>query len=305
MAKNAQQKSKNGKNKKAGKGGGGAGNSAAMRPRRAGVALDAAARSYGRLLADPCYQRTVQPLYNSGGTGQLVRVESDFILGAEATSVGAALIFTPGIINATTGSCGVIIPTTVVNSDTASITWSSAFTRCPGVGMAAMFGSVRAVAACIQMQYVGSEQTRAGVFSMAQMSRGACGLFTTVADIRSSSERVLRVPDGVVEMRWTPTGDSDTFNTVGGTGLGNESALPSLIVTASGIPSSTGIRVRLVQVLEWSPKPGSGADSNSVSTASDNTLGQVLRYMESTAPTWRFDLMSGMAAYAPKLLTFL
>lgn len=269
--------------------------------------LDAMAKSYAKLLADPCYGRLTMPLYNSAGTGQLVRVETDFILGAEATSVGAAVIFTPGIVNASTGSCGVIIPTTVVASDSATITWSSSFSRTPGYGMAGLFGSVRVVSACLQAQYVGPEQTRAGIFSMGQMSRGAAVQFTTLSDIRSSGERVLRTPDGTAEIRLAPTGDSDSFNAVDGAGAGlpNEKMLPSLVFCASGIPSSTGIRIRLVQVLEWTPKPGSGADATTISNSSGNSLTHVLTALEKANPNWRYDLLTGMAAYAPRAAAML
>lgn len=272
--------------------------------RVAGSVLDQAAKDYGRLLADPCYSRIVQPVYAGSGSGQLVRVESDFILGAEATSVGAAVIFTPGIINASAGSCGVIIPTTVVASDSGTIAWTSSFARAPGVGMASIFGSVRAVAACLQVQYVGAEQTRAGVVGLAQMSRGAAAQLTTLADLRSVSERVVRTPDGILEIKLAPTADSETFNTVdgAGTGIPNEKNLPSLVVSVSGIPSSTGVRVRLVQVLEWTPKAGSGGDANVTSSDSDNSLSQVLRRMNAANPTWRYDVLNGLAAYAPKAL---
>lgn len=268
--------------------------------------LDVPAKKYAMLLNDPCYSDLVCPVYSSGGSGNFVRVESDFILGAEATSVGAAIIFTPGLVTPATGvQAGVVIPSTVVNSDTGTITWSNDIAKTPGYGMASMFGSTRAIAACLQVSYVGSEQTRAGIVSLCQTSRDAALSATSVAAMRSVSQRVVRMPDGVLEVKLAPFGDSATFLPCETASTLSANQMPSLAVSVSGIPASTGVRFRLVQVLEWMPRGNSGALTDVTQTDSSNTLTSVLSALHAARPEWQYELLTGLGAYAAKAITFI
>lgn len=264
--------------------------------------LDAEARKYAKLIADPCYGQITDPVYQSSGSGQFVRLENDFIIGAEATSVGAALIFTPGMIS-TTGA-GAVIPTTVVSSDTGAIVWNANSTYQCGTTFAATGAAVRAVSACMQISYVGSELTRAGVFSVAQMNRYQALGYTTTAKLRSAAERVVRIPDGVLEIKLAPTAKNADFYSTN-IDQADSGEWPCLVFTASGIPSSTGIRVRLVQVLEWLPAASTGVISNTSSTRSFNSLQQVLAAMYQANPQWQYELLTGLGAYAAKAISWL
>lgn len=266
--------------------------------------LDAGGKEYARLLADPCYGKLTTPLYDSVGSGNLVRLESDFILGAEATSVGCAVLFTPGLIS-TTGSSGVTIPTTVVNSDSGTITWSPAYANQPGYAMRTSFGAVRAVSACMQVSYVGAEQTRAGVIALGQTNLGQAILNTTTSALRGMAERVVRTPDGVLEIKMKPNAHSSTFVTVGDPTVDAPLENPCLVCSVTGIPSSVGIRIRLVQVLEWMPATGMGVQLSATSLFTKNTLLEVLRYLGEKNPSWQYDLLTGLGAYAAKTITYI
>lgn len=266
-------------------------------------ALDMEAKKYMKLINDPCYAELVQPVYQSAGSGQLVRIENDFIIGAEATSVGAALIFTPGLI--TPSGAGAVIPTTVINSDTGAITWAENATYQCGTTFGLTAGAVRAVSACLQVSYVGSELTRAGVVSLAQMNRNQAIAFTTTAKLRSSAERVVRMPDGVLEIKLAPNAKNGDFASTVGATAADAGEWPSLVFTATGIPSSTGLRVRLVQVLEWVPTASTGVVSSTSSSKSFNSLQQVLASLYAANPQWQYDLLTGLGAYAAKAIAWL
>lgn len=268
--------------------------------------LDVEARSYARLLNDPCYSAIVRPVYSSSGSGNFVRVETDFILGAEASSIGAACLFTPGLMSPMGGIVsGVVTPTTVVSGDTAAIVWNNNLGLQPGVGMVNMFGSTRAVAACLQISFVGSENARSGVVSMTQTTRDAAVATTSLAQMRSVSTRIVRMPDGVLEVKLSPTAANQNFLPCNAatTALGNEH--PTLAVSVSGIPSSTGVRFRLVQVLEWLPAGGAGIMTNSDVSSSKNTLTSVISAMQAANPSWQYDLLVGLGAYAAKTIAWL
>jgi hypothetical protein len=268
--------------------------------------LDIGAREYAKLLNDPCYGTAVTPIYNSSGTGNFIRVETDFILGAEATSVGAACIFVPGLLKATgAGQAGVYKPTTVVDGDASIIAWTPFPTAQPGYALTATMGGCRAISACMQVSYVGSELSRAGVVSLTQTTFGNALNYNALTNIRAGSERVIKMPDGTFELKLAPNAKNAEFVPVSAASSADAVELPALMFSASGIPASTGIRVRLVQVLEWQPTTGTGIINNTVSARSDSTLGAILNHMQAANPNWQFDLITGLAAYAPKAIAWL
>lgn len=267
------------------------------------IGLDRSAREYAKLLNDPCYASIVRPVYDSPGTGQMVRVESDFILGAEATSVGAAIFFVPGVLSASAAYGSVGIPTTVVNSDTATIVWQGGTAFQPGYSLRGGYSAVRAISACAQLSFVGSELNRAGVVSMAQMTVAEASTLTTVAAIRSASERVVKMPDGVLEIKLAPNSTSPMFSPISGADSYNQQ--PCLVLSASGIPSSTGVRIRLITVFELMPNTGSGIMSSTATSESQSTLGVILGAMQKANPQWRYELLTGLGAYAAKAITWI
>lgn len=274
------------------------------RPTRGG--LDAAAKRYARLVNDPCYADLSLPTYAAAGTGLLMRVESDFILGAEATSVGAAVVFTPGLNSVTAGSRSVTIPTTVVNADTATITWVDAPTSsCPGGGMASIMTQCRAVAACLQISFVGSELQRAGVVSLSQSTYQTATSMSTTAQIRANSERVVRMPDGVLEIKLAPTDLNANFAPAAALAAPDKYMMPCLVASVTGIPSSTGVRVRCVQVLEWTPAASDGVVMSTKSADSDSTLAGIIRFLQTARPDWQYELITGLGAYAAKAITWI
>lgn len=264
--------------------------------------LDAEARKYAKLINDPCYGPITAPIYQSSGSGQFVRIESDFILGAEATSVGAACIFTPGLV--TVNGDGLIKPNAVVASDSAAITWAQDTLAQCGTTFALTAGAVRAVSACLQVSFVGSELSRAGVVSLAQMSRQVAVTYTSLAKLRGGADRVVRMPDGVLELKLSPQAKNADFQTTGTANL-DVSELPCLVMSTSGIPASTGVRVRLVQVLEWLPLSGTGIVNGTIATASNSSLQQVLAAMYKSNPQWQYELLTGLGAYAAKTIAWL
>lgn len=264
-----------------------------------GMRLDVGARDYARLLNDPCYGKVVQPLYDASGSGQLLRVETDFTLGGEATSIGAMVLFRTGLLSAASHT-GVLTPTTVVSSDSAPVIWGQGYTKTPGNAFLGMMASVRTVAACLQVQYIGTEQSRSGVIAVGQLPAGAATSANTPALLRGLCGRVVRVPDGVVEIKFTPTAHSEEFRST--TNPTEDLDLPTLCCSVSGLANNTAVRVRCIQVLEWTSKSeaGSGTASTITVPSSNNTINQVLRTMGERDPGWQYDLLTGMGAYAAK-----
>lgn len=247
--------------------------------------LDVGGAAWARLLADPCNAPLVNPVYPSGSFGgQLVRVESDFIAGAGATQTAVAVLYTPGLY-ATSIASAATWPLSLIEAETDVITGNWAPTsRIPGATQYGAWQSVRAVASCVQVTWPGSELNRQGTVAMGQVSSNI--IFTTgtsTSALRQLCPRVDRMPDGTAEIKWRPTerdgtttgGDSVDVTQAGGRG--------SMLISVAGIPVATGVRFRIVTVLEVTPKQNSGfvlAPSNN--NQSRHTTSQVLDVLDRT-----------------------
>lgn len=221
-----------------------------------GFALDEAGRRYAQLLADPCNGPLVSGPFGDGSSGMVSRFERDIVINNSATDVGAALVFIPGL-------CEVQGTTGAVTNDVAAITFTAiASGDQPGRNfLTSNAGQFRCLAACMQVYWPGSELNRQGIVSLSQMPADVVtDAVIGTSDIRSASTYVERMPEGMVEIIWRPSAYETTWqrcNNVSDTTT-DWDKYNALIMSAAGIPVSTGVRVRMVGVYEWIPKPGTG-----------------------------------------------
>jgi hypothetical protein len=87
-----------------------------------------------------------------------------------------------------------------------------------------------------------------------------------------------------VEIKWLPNTYDMEWNTPSGdTNLGLTQRRSSLVSSTYGIPISTGMRYRMVAVVEWLPQSGQGTQANPLThNISGNTFPQVLKFLEET-----------------------
>lgn len=263
--------------------------------------LDAAAVAWAKLLADPCSAPLTGPCYPTGSGGFLVRVESDLLYSYSATSVAGAMMFIPGMLQQVTGQvCSVQYIDSA--ADNTTVGWTAYTNGQPGIGPAAgnQWSSARPVAACAQLMWPGSELNRQGVVSMGVVP-GAMydNPANSVAQWRTACEKVFRMPDSICEVKWRP-GEAD-----------NQFSAPSavepatlvdgknaLLITYSGLPVSTGVRIRLVAVYEVTPSAAFGTVVTMESPAaapSKNSVNEILSTMD-RAGNWAYSLASSPAA---------
>jgi len=225
-----------------------------------------------------------------------MRLEADAILFSGATETGGLAAFVPGL------GLGLASGTAIIG-DTAASTITIAGGITPGAGFLASNGySLRAVAACTQVCYPGTELNRSGIIGIGVMSAGTLIPNMTTADgggnavaspqaLRIACQHVERMPATMVEARWFP-GDEDAnpYNyasrpTAWAQALNGRNAI---VVSASGFPVSTGIRIRNVAVYEISL--GSSTTTGQVQSISAprsiNTSGHVLKFLADKDPQW-------------------
>jgi hypothetical protein len=250
-------------------------------PKSVGNGLDSVAAKYAQLLADPCTGPLVSGPFGDGTGGIVARYEQDVIVDAFATSAASVLVFCPSALTYHYSA-------TALTSDTTGF-----FPIVPGntanhaglVAMQAQGGTFRVLSACLQTYYPGTELTRAGITGVGQAPLGAFGgaSGTTAANMRSLANYVERTPEQSAEIVWRPSEFDLQWtqaNNIDVITSSNEFRRSGLFSCSSGIPVSTGMRYRMVAVIEWVPGVAFGQPSIIRTPTSNNTLTHVLNTLD-------------------------
>lgn len=249
-----------------------AGKAPALGPR-----LDAGARSWLRLLNDPCSAPLARPCYEGTGTGYISRQRT--LVAPPATATDFLLEFTP--------------------SHGAQIAYRSSWSATPGGGLGnaaqnslggmavntAIIGRERCVAACVRVVYIGSEATRQGLVSMF-LSQGAAlvdqePIAGNAYDWGGSAGYTRRMGEVIHECKWAPGPGDERFRTFAsvpedvGT---NENAGTSVVVAIAGAAPAS-FYLEIMYVYEWQPArevAGSRQISDVVAPASRNNMNEIV-----------------------------
>jgi len=158
----------------------------------------------------------------------------------------------------------------------------------------------RCVAACAQVSYPGTELNRSGILGMGVADAAVIGVNVQTADgganininagqLRTLCQHVERMPAGVTEVRWFPGEDDAKVYAPGANHLSRANECEGrngILISASGFPVSTGIRVRCVAVYEVSLGAGQGQVASIAPPPSNNTPNQIVKALYETDPKW-------------------
>lgn len=242
--------------------------------------LDKAASDYARLLIDPCNGPLNSAPFGDGQGGIVARYETDVVLNSSATDVGSYLVFVPGLMGYYTASAP-------LTSDGASI---APGTLQAGPGYTSLItnqnvGAFRTIAACLQVYYPGSEQNRAGILGIGQTNAGNVLAPASISTglIRTGAQFVERTPKDFVEIKWKPNVyDMEwTPASLDGGNVALTYRRSALISSTTGIPISTGMRYRMVLVVEYLPGSSQGQPFGPPrAPATRNSFQDVMFYLE-------------------------
>lgn len=261
------------------------------------LALGDAGARYAKLLADPCSADLCNGPFGDGFGGLVARFEKEYVVNNSATDVAAFVGFTP--------ATGVVaISTTPITDATAAITPVGLVPAAnPGyLFLSSNASAVRPLAACMQIYWPGSELNRQGIVSLGRHNAEVyndAGL--SVDSLRTQANYVKRMPADVFEIVWRPT-ERDLMGTEWGPTIPSLTTtnFTTLIGTATGIPVSTGMRVRIVAVYEWMPDPASGFKNVIVKSVQPHRLADILAALDRAG-----DWMSGTAHSAGRAISSL
>lgn len=278
------------------------------------IVLDRSAMQYARLLRDPCNGPLVPSLW-PGSEGSLVtRFETDFICFNGATETGGIIVYNPGLALCYSNA-------TPVTSDTTATQLTSALLPVPGATfLANTAGSYRCVSACAQVMFAGTELNRAGflgagVTTFGSYARnllvvaGGAGIVTNPSDVRQSCQKVVRMPDDMLEVKWFPGGGDSLFMEGGNTAMTAADVVDAgaakncIQISVSGLPVSTGVRVRFVTVMEWTPRMGQGFVSSMSMPRSRFGVNDILSYLgQIGGETWFLSAVKAGARIASSMM---
>jgi hypothetical protein len=263
--------------------------------------LDEAATQWARLLNDPCNAPLAHGCFPTAMGGMLQRFEADFLVSTSGTSTAGAMLFSPGMVVASgaTGQ-GSVLYLDSASDTTAFTSWSIANASQPGYNNVLNTSGVRTIAACAQIMWPGSELNRSGVVGLgcvpATIITPNVGGSFSVSSLRTCCPMVVRMPESVAEVKWRPGELDEKYDNpnFGGTAA-NGDGRNSLLITYSGIPVSTGVRIRLVVVYEMVFGSNQGTVINNTTPPgpqSKNTVNEIFHALD-TAGNWAYQLATG------------
>jgi hypothetical protein len=267
--------------------------------------LDASARAYANLLADPCNAPLVHPTYSGSDGAYVVRFNTVNTYGLVATSTSGILHWIPGAINATGGLNNSLLYNESPSSATAATMTAVNNLYTPGgLFLQTNASNYRCIAACITVYWAGSELSRAGIVSTgntdgALLTPGASVQPGQVFPVLTYTERV---PDSKIELRWRPSSADQLFQssstTVTNPSTNDTSKNAALTLFYYGLPAGVGITVEMTAVYEYIPSIALGlAVSPNSRNTSNNTLDQVINALDSTGDWVRKGAMVASTAW--------
>jgi uncharacterized protein YaiE (UPF0345 family) len=195
-------------------------------------------------------------------------------------------MWVPGGIGVTSGNASGIVTVEAANTTTSTAAVNSVIGLQPGYNFAVgTSNAMRCVAACLQVYWPGTESNRQGYISYGTMNGNnmVAGTSYTMDNLSTLFNMSERIPTDYVEYKWRPSdGDQLFTNPLQSTPTPDLARKGALGFVIKGIPVSTGVRVRLVAVMEWQPLAGEGVTvaGNSRNT-SVNSLDHVINYLDS------------------------
>jgi len=224
------------------------------------------------------------------------RFEREYVINNSATDANAFFAFTPALGTCYISSGPITDETAALNPVVLPAASNPGYTF-----LQPNSSHIRPLACCVQVYWPGSELNRQGVVSLGRHATEVVNDTASVSALRAQANYIMRMPNDRAEMVWRPT----EFDLRGQEWSASPSVNPlvgttSIVVTATSIPPSTGVRIRVVAVYEWMPDPSSGFKNVVVRTPTPHRVADIIAFLDRTG-----DWMAGTAHSAGRALSSL
>lgn len=233
----------------------------AKRRPRVLVANDALERIQGHvsMVMDPCHSRLTPSAYR-GQDGFVQRFASTAALVTTTQSCFINLFY-PAYNSVYTAA--VALPTTAI---TGPLTYNTA-----GPGQSFLLTNAdaqRAVAACMQVDYTGTELNRQGLLYRGILKSSVFNAPSfTLDQIAAMLGSPMRVPDNTSEVKWIPASVEEEYWASGSTAPESLGDRNVLVTVGLGFTSAVAFQFTHTLIAEWQPNQGLGLAANSPNTA--------------------------------------
>lgn len=270
--------------------------------------LDRDALAYARLLNDPCNAPLVHPVFQGAEGAYLIRFQTTNSYGTGLpTTTSGVYHWIPSVLNlvSTNNNSSMYLEATgpSVNGTAAA----EVATYTPGAQfLPANAAQYRCVAACLTIQWAGSELTRAGQISYGNTTGSLfqVGQAFSPGIIFPLLNNTERTPSNVVELKWRPGVADQQFvsaqASVSNPTSSDVSRNSALTVFYQGLPAGgAGLLITKTAVYEYVPSVALGVSTTPNSrNMSANTLDQVINHLDSKGDWMRGAMKSAYDVYS-------
>lgn len=202
-----------------------------------------------QMLSDPCHATLTESAYR-GRAGIPARFTGIYSY-TTGTETAFALVANP--------ASGAGTLTALANSATA---WTPAYaTALPGQAyLLTVADSARVIGACLDIDFVGTELQRAGMFygGVLPLTTLPAAVATSVDNVKVLLNNETRVPDHQVDQLWFPGVGNEAYTPLGSASASYTADHNALVFLAENLPAGLQLRLRLTIIYEWVPKSGTG-----------------------------------------------
>lgn len=237
-----------------------------------------------RMLADPCTATLAESAYRgrAGQTSRWSAVTTYNVAGDTAFFCGVNPAAMSGFAGTFANSATLFAPV-----------YSLAM---PGQAfLLANADSWRAIGACIDVDYVGTELNRSGVIYGGILPSTAlpAGVATSVDLTKVLLSNEVRTPDRQISQLWFPGVDNELPGDTGVTQY--EAGRNSFCVLAEGLPPGVQLRLRFTFIIEWFPKISTGLSMPTAVAGTNPTAAyEKLHTMGKEEPAFTHSFTSGI-----------
>lgn len=211
---------------------------------------DSVLRDHWFMVHNPCFATLAQSAYR-GRAGIVQRFTSIITLNT-GVNTGFVATLNPA---AATGNITQFTDPTIA---TAAIVYNVAL---PGQAflLANTKGS-RVIGYCIDIDYIGTELNRSGMFYAGVVPGDAVvgGVGTIPDSLKQLLPNQTRTPDHQITQLWFPGVENEQYSLVGAGATSYTASNNSLLVIAEGMPAAVQVRLRITGIYEYTPLLGVG-----------------------------------------------
>lgn len=241
------------------KGGGGKGKQTNGSQKKTKVVDAGASRvnSHVKMVVDPCTAVLGHTGYR-GNDGFVQRFTTTTTRTTAATATAFVYIFHPAYNSSY-----------YTEVATAGTGFTPTATPIAGPGQTFLLASastMRPVASCLSISYLGTELNRQGIIYMGLLKASVLGGGHTVGTLQALLGTSVRTPDHNLECKWLPSPSDESYWETGSVAPDDNGDRNVIVIAGSGFTNGIDVALKTTLITEWQPKSNLGFQATTPSS---------------------------------------